>query len=96
MIWISQESTEPIDVPITAPSDPTGEAVTLAFTASSVDPGDTWVNGSWVDSYDTTSKKAMARATVLAGSLAPGVYWVFVNIGGGSGPLLRSGQMGVY
>ena len=96
MVKISKESTEPIDVPVTAPTDPIGLAVAMNFVDDASDPGDTWVSGSWVGTWDAAKKTLKARATISAASLSAGVYWVFVRVGGVGGVIIRSGQIVIY
>ncbi len=76
---LSSLSRQYVNVPVTAPADPTANVVQMAFTDGS-EPGDTdWVSGSW----EKVGSRYRARALVGPGGdkvLPNGSYVVWLRV----------------
>jgi len=71
-IPIESASAEPLEVTVTAKTDPTGSAVEFQVSSTTVTtPAGSWTAGSWDSSWDATTRKATALTPTIgaAGSL---------------------------
>lgn len=74
-------------------ADPTGSAVSFAFTSTPDGPGTTWLAGTW----ETVAGQFRAKRLITAGDLAVGVWYVWVKVAASPAmPVMLAGQIEVF